>query len=208
MPRPKAEDVIAAIARIAADPSAPNNNVRPLKGIPNGFRIRIGDWRASYTVDRAAAVIDVFEIAPRGGAYRMSGRKIRFLGELEGSLSAQAIAVALDARCVDEAGDADLVVMRPKHLEEMLEDAAAAAAFHATRGQEAFPAEVVSRLVAGENAVRVWREYRGLSQRALAERAGLNFTYLSQIERGARTGAVKTVRKLSEVLGLELSDLV
>ena len=138
----------------------------------------------------------------------MSGMKIRFFGELEGSLGAQAIAEALEARCVDDAGDADLIVMRPNDLEEMLEDAAAAAAFCATRGQEAFPAGVVSRLVAGENPVRVWREYRGLSLRTLAEQTGLNFTYLSQIERGARTGAVKTMRKLSEVLGLELNDLV
>ena len=65
MQRAKAEDIMAAIERVAADPSAPNNNARPLKGVPKGFRIRIGDWRASYTVDQKAAVIDVFEIAPR-----------------------------------------------------------------------------------------------------------------------------------------------
>jgi mRNA interferase RelE/StbE len=66
----KAKDIIAAVERIAGDPSAPNNNVRPLKGISNGFRIRVGDWRVSYTIDREARVIDVFEVAPRGGAYR------------------------------------------------------------------------------------------------------------------------------------------
>jgi mRNA-degrading endonuclease RelE of RelBE toxin-antitoxin system len=70
MQRAKAADIIGAIARIAADPSVPNNNLRPLKGVPNGFRARIGDWRASFTFDRAAGVIDVYEIAPRGGAYR------------------------------------------------------------------------------------------------------------------------------------------
>jgi mRNA interferase RelE/StbE len=66
----KAQDIREAIARVAADPWAPNNNLRPLKGVPNGFRIRVGDWRVSYTVDREAALIDVFEISPRGGAYR------------------------------------------------------------------------------------------------------------------------------------------
>jgi mRNA interferase RelE/StbE len=70
MQRAKADDIIAAIERVAADLSAPNNNLRPLKGVPNGFRIRVGDWRVSYTVDREAQVIDVFEVAPRGGAYR------------------------------------------------------------------------------------------------------------------------------------------
>ena len=66
----KAEDIMAAVTRIAADPSAPNNNVRPLTGVSNGFRVRVGDWRVSYTIDREARVIDVFEVAPRGGAYR------------------------------------------------------------------------------------------------------------------------------------------
>jgi len=66
----KAADIRAAIARVAADPSAANNNLRPLKGVPHGFRLRVGDWRVSYTLDRGADSIDVFEIAPRGGAYR------------------------------------------------------------------------------------------------------------------------------------------
>ena len=66
----KATDIREAIARVAADPSARNPNLRPLKGVPNGFRIRVGDWRVSYTLDRAADILDVYEIAPRGGAYR------------------------------------------------------------------------------------------------------------------------------------------
>jgi mRNA interferase RelE/StbE len=66
----KARDIRQAIARVASDPSTPNPNLRPLRGVPNGFRMRVGDWRVSYTVDRAADLLDVFEIAPRGGAYR------------------------------------------------------------------------------------------------------------------------------------------
>jgi mRNA interferase RelE/StbE len=66
----KARDIRQAIARVAADPPARNPNLRPLKGVPNGFRIRVGDWRVSYTLDCTAGVMDVFEIAPRGGAYR------------------------------------------------------------------------------------------------------------------------------------------
>ena len=66
----KAQDIRAAIARIAADPVALNNNVRPLRGVPNGFRVRVGDWRVSYVIDRRRDVIEVYEVAPRGGAYR------------------------------------------------------------------------------------------------------------------------------------------
>ena len=84
---------------------------------------------------------------------------------------------------------------------------AATAAFHATRDQEAVPAELVDRLLSGEHPVKVWREYRGLSQRGLAARAGLNFAYLSQIETGARKGPVQTIRKLAEALSVDLDDL-
>ena len=71
----KAKDIREAIDKVAADPTAPNNNLRALKSVPNGFRIRVGaglrsDWRVSYTLDRQAGVMSVFEIAPRGGAYR------------------------------------------------------------------------------------------------------------------------------------------
>jgi mRNA interferase RelE/StbE len=70
MQRAEAADITGTIQRVAADPWAPNNNLTPLKGVLNGFRLRVGDWRVSYTVDRGAAVIEVFEISPRGGAYR------------------------------------------------------------------------------------------------------------------------------------------
>ena len=50
----------------------------------------------------------------------------------------------------------------------------ATAAHLRTRDQEAIPDAVVGRLLDGENPVRVWREYRGLSLRSLAERAGIS----------------------------------
>ena len=66
----KAADILEAIRLVAADPRRRNNNLKPLKGVPHGFRIRVGDWRVSFTLDHATGVMDVFEIAPRGGAYR------------------------------------------------------------------------------------------------------------------------------------------
>ncbi len=65
-----AKDIRDAIETTAANPLAPNNNLRALKGIRNGYRIRVGDWRVSYVVDSALHTMRVFEIAPRGGAYR------------------------------------------------------------------------------------------------------------------------------------------
>jgi mRNA interferase RelE/StbE len=66
----KAEDILKAMERVAADPRAKNNNLKPLTGIRGGFRLRVGDWRVSFALDYAADTMDVFEIAPRGGAYR------------------------------------------------------------------------------------------------------------------------------------------
>lgn len=66
----KAADIRTALAQIASDPLAPNNNLRPLRGVPGGFRLRVGDWRVSYTFDPRGQKIRVFEIAPRGSAYR------------------------------------------------------------------------------------------------------------------------------------------
>jgi mRNA-degrading endonuclease RelE of RelBE toxin-antitoxin system len=56
---------------IAAAPlPAKHSNLRPLAGVPNGYRVRFGDWRVSFTVDPETDVMEVFEVAPRGGAYR------------------------------------------------------------------------------------------------------------------------------------------
>ncbi|MEO5375449.1 MAG: type II toxin-antitoxin system RelE/ParE family toxin [Alphaproteobacteria bacterium] len=66
----KARDIREAVDRAAATPFAHDNNRKPLVGIPGGFRQRVGDWRVSFIVDTKADRLEVFEIAPRGGAYR------------------------------------------------------------------------------------------------------------------------------------------
>ena len=53
-------------------------------------------------------------------------------------------------------------------------------------GGESFPIEVADRLLAGEKAVRVYRDPRGMTQKQLAKSAGINVLYLAQIERGRR----------------------
>lgn len=73
--------------------------------------------------------------------------------------------------------------------------------------EETVPAAVVDALLAGANPVKVWREYRGLTQDALATRAGISKAYLCQIETGKRTGAMKTLRTVAESLGIQVDDL-
>ena len=73
---------------------------------------------------------------------------------------------------------------------------------------ELVPAETVNRILDGENALRVWREYRGLTVKQLAEKAGVSAPFVSQIETGQREGSVATMRKLAEALKASLDDLV
>ena len=77
-----------------------------------------------------------------------------------------------------------------------------------TAGGESFPAAVVDRLLAGENPIRVYRDHRGLTQKQLADAAGINPVYLSQIETGKRTGSTKTLVSLAHALDVEVDDLV
>ena len=75
-------------------------------------------------------------------------------------------------------------------------------------GGESFPIELADRLLAGENAVRVYRDHRRMIQKQLAGAAGINPLYLSQIERSVRTGSVRTLAALAEALGVNVDDLI
>jgi len=73
---------------------------------------------------------------------------------------------------------------------------------------EVVPVEVVRELLEGRHPLSVWRQYRGLTQQALADAAGIGTSYISQIESGAKTGSIKCLRKLAEVLRVDIDDLV
>jgi DNA-binding XRE family transcriptional regulator len=93
---------------------------------------------------------------------------------------------------------------------EMMADVAAYDRFKeklAAGEEELIPAEFVYRLLDGENAVRVWREYRGISARELAAQAGLSAAYLSEIETGKKEGSLSALRKIAKALRVDLDDL-
>ena len=71
-------------------------------------------------------------------------------------------------------------------------------------GDESFPIAVVDHLLAGESAVRVYRDYRGMMQKQLAEAAGINAVYLSQIGTGKRTDPARTLAALA----VDVDDLI
>jgi DNA-binding XRE family transcriptional regulator len=95
---------------------------------------------------------------------------------------------------------------RLKHNAEMLDDVRAYDAAK-TREEEAFPSEVAERLVSGENPIRVFRDYRGLTQEHLAKAAKIARPYLAEIESGKKRGSVSVLRAIAAALKLELDDI-
>lgn len=73
---------------------------------------------------------------------------------------------------------------------------------------ELVPSEVAKRLVSGENPLRVWREFRGMTQAALSGASGVNRVQIADIEAGRKNGSVETVCKLAAALGIGVEDLV
>ena len=56
--------------------------------------------------------------------------------------------------------------------------------------------------------VRGLRRARGLSQRDLAQKAGLSYVYLNHLERGYRSPSLQAVIRIAEGLELRPSTLV
>jgi transcriptional regulator with XRE-family HTH domain len=55
--------------------------------------------------------------------------------------------------------------------------------------------------------VRKRRESKELTQEKLAEKSGLDPTYISDIERGLRNPGIKNVARLAKALGLSTGEL-
>jgi transcriptional regulator with XRE-family HTH domain len=56
--------------------------------------------------------------------------------------------------------------------------------------------------------LKQWREVRGLSQRALAERAGMPYSMVARIELGQTDPRLSTLRRLAEALAIGVAELI
>ncbi len=78
----------------------------------------------------------------------------------------------------------------------------------ASGNEELFPASVVDALADGENPIKVWREYRGLTQQQVAEEIGISVPFVSQLETEKRRASIEVMKKLASMLHVEIDDLV
>jgi len=65
-----AQGIIAAMQVIAADPFGRHPQALPLSGKPGWYRLRRGDWRALYRIDRAVDAVVLEDVLKREEAYR------------------------------------------------------------------------------------------------------------------------------------------
>ena len=73
--------------------------------------------------------------------------------------------------------------------------------------EELIPTEVVNAILDGKNPIKVWREYRGLTQQQLADIVRISKPYLSQIETGKRTGTTDVLSAIAKALDVSLEQV-
>jgi hypothetical protein len=75
-------------------------------------------------------------------------------------------------------------------------------------GGSLLPKHVVERLAKGENAVRVLREWRDMTQLYLSFKTSLSQGYISDVETGRRKGTAAALRRIAVLLKVPLDLLV
>lgn len=91
-------------------------------------------------------------------------------------------------------------------LEDQI-DIKAIDAFHASN-QETFPLEIVQKIAEGVNPIKAFRELRKISQTDFAKQAGISRQYLNQMENHTRKGSVKILKKIANLLDIDLDLLI
>ena len=74
-------------------------------------------------------------------------------------------------------------------------------------GTPLIPKEIVDRIIAGENALRLIRKWRGKSQLYVSSKTDLGQGYISDLESGRRKGTTAVLKKIADVLKVPL-DLI
>jgi mRNA interferase RelE/StbE len=70
MPSKTAKALVERLKAIAAAPFAHHADAKPLGGGKDWFRVRQGDWRALYRIDRSDDTVVVEDVLHRKDAYR------------------------------------------------------------------------------------------------------------------------------------------
>ena len=75
-------------------------------------------------------------------------------------------------------------------------------------GAPLIPKPIVDRIAKGENALRVLREWRDVTQLYLSSQTAIGQGYISDLETGRRKGTTAALKKIAAVLNVPLDLLV
>jgi predicted transcriptional regulator len=74
-------------------------------------------------------------------------------------------------------------------------------------GAPLIPKQIVDKIIAGENALRAIRKWRGKTQLYISSKTNLGQGYISDLESGRRKGTIAALKKIADVLKVPL-DLI
>ena len=70
------------------------------------------------------------------------------------------------------------------------------------------PHEVALAIIRGKSPILALREHQGITLRELSQRAGTSASYLSEIERGHKTGSASALSRIAGALGTTIDLLI
>ncbi len=95
----------------------------------------------------------------------------------------------------------DALVSRNEELEDRL------LAMEAEDGSR-IPHEVAILVMSGMSPLAAFRNHLGISLRGLSQKTGISRSYLSEIERGRKSGSTATISRIAEELGTNIDTLI
>jgi DNA-binding XRE family transcriptional regulator len=75
-------------------------------------------------------------------------------------------------------------------------------------GEEYVPFSLVESIISGENALKAWRKYRGITASQLSQTSGIGQSRISELERGKAHGKPATWRALADALKVTVDDIL
>lgn len=70
MDKATAKRIVSKVEQLADDESSLAQNITPLKGLEDTYRLRVGDWRIIYRFEDGRLILLVLKIGARGGVYK------------------------------------------------------------------------------------------------------------------------------------------
>ena len=72
---------------------------------------------------------------------------------------------------------------------------------------EMIPIAIIERRLEGESPIKIWREYRGITQEQLAKKSGISRGMIAAMEAHHKSGSTATCKKIARALGVHLENI-